>query len=212
MSAKRYIYHFTHVKHLKSIIHCNALWSDARMRQWGGVEQDVGMSHIKERRLQRPVSCNPATYVGQYVPFYFCPRSVMLYILHKGNHPQVSYKGGQRPLIHLVADLDQVLDWTEQHELLWAFSFSNASSFYVEFCNNRGRLHELNWQAIMATDFRHRDIQEQKQAELLVYDYFPLQLIQEIGVLDGRVRDVTAEILRPLPLADRVIVRREWYY
>jgi ssDNA thymidine ADP-ribosyltransferase, DarT len=24
--------------------------------------------------------------VGEYVPFYFCPRSITLFLLHKGNH------------------------------------------------------------------------------------------------------------------------------
>ena len=49
----------------------------------------VGMSSIKRRRLEQlQVTCHPGTKVGEYVPFYFCPRSIMLYILHIGNHPE----------------------------------------------------------------------------------------------------------------------------
>ena len=37
------------------------------------------MSKVVARRKQLPVPCHPATCMGDYVPFHFCPRSVMLY-------------------------------------------------------------------------------------------------------------------------------------
>jgi ssDNA thymidine ADP-ribosyltransferase, DarT len=33
------------------------------------------MSTIKQRRLALPVTCHANDHVGDYVPFYFCPRS-----------------------------------------------------------------------------------------------------------------------------------------
>jgi len=47
----------------------------------------------------------PDLYVGDYVPFYFCPRSIMLFIIHQANHPELDYRGGQVPIVHLQADL-----------------------------------------------------------------------------------------------------------
>ena len=82
------------------------LWSDAeRLRQ--NLEcQVVGMGEIKRRRLEElEVGCNPGTKVGEYVPFYFCFRSIMLYLLYMSNHPDLTYRGGQRPILHLEADL-----------------------------------------------------------------------------------------------------------
>ncbi len=39
------------------------------------------MTEIKRRRLfEIDVQCHPDTMVGDYVPFYFCPRSIMLFI------------------------------------------------------------------------------------------------------------------------------------
>jgi len=43
--------------------------------------------------------------VGDCVPFYFCPRSVMLYLIYQGNHPDLQYHGGQDLVLHLEADL-----------------------------------------------------------------------------------------------------------
>ena len=48
---------------------------------------------------------------GWTVYTLFCPRSIMLYILHMGNHPDISYKGGQQPIVHLQADFHKVIDW-----------------------------------------------------------------------------------------------------
>ena len=103
--ARPKIYHLTHVRNLPGIIHAGALWSDAKRIELAIDCEVVGMSSIKERRLNLPVKCHPRTTVGQYVPFYFCARSIMLYILHMGNHPDLTYHGGQRPIVHLVADL-----------------------------------------------------------------------------------------------------------
>ena len=72
----------------------------------------VGMNEIKRRRLEElEVHCHPNTNVGQYVPFYFCPRSVMLYLLHRGNSQGLAYHGGQREIVHLQADLNTVIAW-----------------------------------------------------------------------------------------------------
>jgi hypothetical protein len=69
--------------------------SDAEIRRRDLAGMVVGMSEIKRRRLEDlEVSCLPGTKVGEYVPFFFCPRSVMLYILHMANHPDITYREG----------------------------------------------------------------------------------------------------------------------
>jgi hypothetical protein len=49
------------------------------------------------------VKCHPGTCVGEYVPFYFCPRSVMLYVINKGNHLDLQFRDGQSGIVHLEA-------------------------------------------------------------------------------------------------------------
>ncbi len=79
------IYHITHLRNLPPIVEAGVLWSDAKRIELGLSCDVVGMSHIKQRRLQEiEVGCHTDTHVGDYVPFYFCPRSIMLYILHRG--------------------------------------------------------------------------------------------------------------------------------
>jgi len=80
------IYHITHIDNLPVIVEHGCIWSDARRLTADCDCTVVGMPEIKRRRLQEiEVGCHPGTTVGEYVPFYFCPRSIMLYILHKDN-------------------------------------------------------------------------------------------------------------------------------
>jgi ssDNA thymidine ADP-ribosyltransferase, DarT len=131
--AQPKIYHITHGRNLARIAADGCLWSDAEIISRGGPEAAVGISEIKKRRLDEPtIACHPETTVGQYVPFYFCPRSIMLYILHMGNHPNLTYSEGQRPILHLEADLYEVLAWADGEGRPWAFTDRNAGSAYFQ--------------------------------------------------------------------------------
>jgi hypothetical protein len=108
------IYHITHIDNLSSVAVCGSLWSDSECMRQDMAHTRVGVTAIKARRLyELEVDCHPGTKVGEYVPFYFCPRSIMLYLLHRGNHPDLNYTGGQRLIVHLAADLHEVVGWAE---------------------------------------------------------------------------------------------------
>ncbi len=95
----------------------------------GGPRQTIGMSEIKRRRLEEiEVTCYPGTKVGEYVPFYFCPRSVMLYLIYRGNHPNLDYREGQETIVHLEANFYKVVEWANKNSVRWVFSLSNAGA------------------------------------------------------------------------------------
>ncbi|PZP55639.1 MAG: DUF4433 domain-containing protein, partial [Azospira oryzae] len=134
--AQPKIYHIVHVDRLASIIRDVFLWCDAEMQrraqQGRASGTTIGMNGIKERRLTLPLNSHPGLHVGDCVPFYFCPRSVMLYIIHQANHPELSYRGGQEPIVHLEADLHATVQWAQSSGRRWAFTTSNAGSYYFE--------------------------------------------------------------------------------
>ncbi len=107
------IYHITHVDNLEQIIVNGELVCDAEMIRRGGPAASIGITGIKARRLSLPVRCHPGDVVGDYVPFYFSPCSVMLYLLFRDNHPELTYHGGQGPIVHLEADLREVVAWAD---------------------------------------------------------------------------------------------------
>jgi len=207
------IYHITHIDNLTRIVEHGSLWSDARRLQEDCQCTIVGMSKIKQRRLQEiEVTCHPGSRVGQYVPFYFCPRSIMLYILHRGNHPDLDYHEGQEPMIHFQTDLRSVVEWGEENGRSWAFTDRNAGSYCVSFCNDLANLEAIDWNAITSTDWRDPLVKEAKQAEFLVLDSFPWNLVQEVGVIDRRTLNRVSRILENVPHKPLVSIQRDWYY
>jgi ssDNA thymidine ADP-ribosyltransferase, DarT len=209
--ARPKIYHIVHVDNLASIVADGRLWSDSVMarRQGGAV---IGMGSIKQRRLGLPVSCHQGTNVGGYVPFYFCPRSIMLFVIHCANHPELAYRGGQQPIVHLEADLHHVVQWAQENGRRWAFSLSNAGAVYTQFRTGLNRLGDINWDAVAATDFRPADVKEAKQAEFLVQESFPWQLFERIGVHSQAIATRVFTAMQGMAHRPGVEVRPGWYY
>lgn len=171
------------------------------------------MSNIKRRRLEEiEVAPHQETKVGDYVPFYFCPRSVMLYVIHCANKSALSYRGGQEPIVHLVADLRSVVGWADRHRRKWAFTLSNAGSKYVTFRSSLDDLEDLDWEAIGADDFRDPTIKEGKQAEFLLHQSFPFDLVDRIGVHSKEIQARASAALRSAGHWPPIDVVPGWYF
>jgi len=212
LPAHPQIYHITHVENLTAILADGGLRSDATMIQHGGPTAPIGMGKIKERRLRLSVPGHPGDHVGDYVPFYFCPRSIMLYLIHCANHSDLSYRGGQGPIVHLEADLRETVAWAEARGHRWAFSLSNAGASYTEFRNRWEQLAEINWTAVAATDFRDTAIKEGKQAEFLIQDPFPWSLVRRIGVHSAEIQRQVLQAGLRMTDYPSVEIRRDWYF
>jgi len=204
------IYHIVHVDRLPSIVAAGFLWCDAEVIRRALASTTIGMSRIKQRRLTLPLNSHPDLHVGDCVPFYFCPRSVMLYLIYQGNHPELGYRGGQAPILHLEADLHDTVAWARDQQRRWAFTLSNAGSYYFEDRCDLAHLNEIDWAAVQAQDWRK--CEEGKQAEFLLEHSFPWHLIERIGVLN---RTTYQQVVKALPLNGHrptVEIRPDWYY
>ena len=136
----------------------------------------------------------------------------MLYLLHMGNHPELNYHEGQGPIVHLRADLNAVVEWAKQQGRRWAFSDSNAGTYYVNFYADLAQLDQVNWGAVAAKQWSEASIKEGKQAEFLVHESFPWELVDKIGVVDSTVERQVNSILATANARPTVSVEREWYY
>jgi hypothetical protein len=210
--APTLIYHITHVDNLASVVRDGGLVSDAEMVAHSGPNVTVGMSSIKQRRMSLPVKCHPGDLVGEYVPFYFCPRSIMLYILHRANHPELSYRGGQTPIVHLELDLRAAADWAEASGLRWAFTLSNAGAYYTEFRDDLAQLSEVDWDAVANPDFTSASVKEGKQAEFLVQQCVPWDLVERVGVRTAAIQAKAKSAIAGSAHQPPVVVLPRWYF
>jgi hypothetical protein len=156
------------------------------------------------------LTSHPGLYVGACVPFYFCPRSVIPYLLHKGNRAGLTYLGGQGPIVHLEADLNAVVNWANANSRRWAFTLQNAGSRYFEDRCSLKQLDQIDWEAIQATEWMA--CKEQKQAEFLLEHSFPWQLVERVGVNSPKIYRTVSEVLPTSGHRPPVEVRSDWYY
>lgn len=204
------IYHIVHADRLASIS-ANGLWCDAEVIRRAPPGTTIGMSAIKQRRLtELTLTSHPGLYVGECVPFYFCPRSIMLYLIYQGNHPDLHYRGGQGPIIHLELDLRQTVEWADAQGLRWAFTLGNAGSRYFEDRNDLNQLGEIDWNAVAARNWSA--CKEGKQAEFLIEHRCPWELITRIGVVSRTTYDQVRTVQQGVVHKPIVEIRPEWYY
>lgn len=210
--AQPKIYHIVHVDRLPSIVADGCLWSDSVVAASAHAGTTIGMGTIKSRRLTLPVDCHPGDRVGEYVPFYFCPRSIMLYVIHRANHPELAYRGGQGPIVHLEGDLHEVVAWADRNGRRWAFSLSNAGAYYAQFRSRLDQLNEVSWPAVAARDFRSPDVKEGKQAEFLVHHSLPWELVRRIGISERSLAQQISNAMHGVAHRPVVEIRADWYF
>lgn len=206
------LYHLVHVDRLASIVADGRLWSDAKVLQLGRGGTTIGMSVIKQRRLNGlALRSHLGLRVGQCVPFYFCPRPVMLHAIHSAADPDLAYRGGQAPILHLEFHLLEVVEWAEEHGRRWAFTTSNAGARHFKDYADLGELGRIDWNAVTSREFRaeHKD---GRQAEFLVEDSVPWRLVSRIGVYDGVRRERVCDILQGSEHQPGVETAPDWYF
>lgn len=213
------IYHITHVDNLPAIVAHGGLMSDAARIARGGPVAMIGMSSIKQRRLSLPASCHPGLNVGDCVPFYFCPRSIMLFVIHCANNAELTYRGGQGPIVHLEADLGAVVTWAKQQQRRWAFSLSNAGASYAQFKSSLSELHHVDWDAVASNNFSAgsytpsgNQVKEGKQAEFLLHNDFPWSLVQRIGVASQSIALQAHAAIANAAHKPQISIQSSWYF
>jgi hypothetical protein len=204
------LYHIVHVDKLPPIVADGKLICDSVMANRTNAGTVIGMTSIKTRRLRLPVKCHDDLRVGDCVPFYFCPRSVMLYLIAQANHPDLTYRGGQGSIVHLEFDLRRVVNWAEAEGLRWAFTLSNAGSYYFEDRNDLVDLRELDWNAVNARNWAGQ--KEGKQAEFLVEQEVPWDLVERIGALSAGIAQRAGAAVSRASNQPLIEVKHDWYY
>ena len=135
----------------------------------------------------------------------------MLYVIHMANHPALAYRGGQKPIVHLEADLRDAVAWADRKGRKWAFTLSNAGSSHFEDRADLADLPDIDWDAVQARKWSG-DKKEWKQAEFLVEGSFSWTLVERIGVHNAGIRDAVEQVLKSASHAPPVAIEKSWYY
>lgn len=135
----------------------------------------------------------------------------MLNALMYGNDDH-QHKDGQPPILHLEASLATVIKWCEENSFRWAIALGNAAKETTEFRSFKESFAEINWNAVKATDFRSPEIKESKQAEFLVEDSLPWELIETIGVYGSEQFKEVSNLIASSEHKPNLLEKRNWYF
>lgn len=202
--AQVHIYHITDLSNLAAILVADGLHSDADMARRNPALV-IGYDHIKKRRLQEiTVPCCGGRYVGEFVPFYFCPRSPMLLAVNNGRTGRPV--GCQRTIVHLVSTMAVGIATGRR----WAVSTGNAGAYHTTFDDHLMAVSMLDWDSINAHQWSGR--QHQKQAEFLLADFYPWQGFHAIGCHNADTARQVSNLLAGIEHRPAVSVQPGWYY
>ena len=204
------IFHITHLGNLPNIIRDGGLWCDQEVMQRNLAYVSIAHQHIKERRAQKSVRYAAGGTLANYVPFYFAPRSPMLYVINRGGVE--GYQQGQRPILHLVASAEAV----RAAGLPFTFTDGHAEMDISRFFTDLRDLTQIDWNIMRAAIWRDTlqdgDRKRRRQAEFLVHRFFPLTMIERIGVVNQSVGLQVSTLLQPLAHKPAITVEPGWYY
>jgi ssDNA thymidine ADP-ribosyltransferase, DarT len=205
------IYRLVHIDNLAACLVRGGMYAPNHTPADGRAYRTIHREDIQEGRRTREVPKGPRGTVHDYVPFYFGPRSVMLYQLQTGW--VAGYQEGQAPLVHLVSTCQAVAD----EGLGFVFTDGHGLARFTAWYDKLRDLAQVDWDAAYAAQWNDTaeepDRQRRKQAEFLVHRMCPWSLLTEVGVYNEAAGDRVEATLRAhgagaLP----VRVRSEWYY
>jgi len=202
------IYHITHIENLPGIISAEGLLCDARKRELASTPTGIAYESLKEKRARKSVPCGPQGYVADYVPFYFAPRSPMLYTISKGNIPGRK----EADIIYLVSSVESV----SERKLGCVFCDGHPIIAITSFFDELNDLGKIDWELMEAIYWYDSvddpDRSRRRQAEFLVHDFFPWELVIGIAVKNEGVRSRVNELLSGWGKQPEVVIKRGWYY
>jgi hypothetical protein len=200
------IYHFTDIDNLKGIFEAGEL----RCYRVAPTAVDVGNQSIKANRSRRLVNCGPRGMVGDYVPFYYAPRSPMLFSIKCGNVEGVS--PDQRRLVYLVTSTEAIYS----AGLACVMSDGNAATMITKFGDDPEDLDmEVDWELMKERIWRNTpedpDRVRRRMAEFLVHEAVPLELISGVAVINTQIRKFVASLATEHRCETTVAIRPNWY-
>lgn len=216
------LFHITAIANLRAICQRGALVSKNAGASLGINYQNIAHASIQTTRAAKLITNPPGGNIHDYVPFYFAPRSPMLFTINNGNVDNCSLK--QNDILHFETTIDRAI----QNNPKFVFYDRNAAISYSKAFTDLSKLEtEIAWDLIteapqldgfckyfqsVPTNEKYIDRMERRQAEFLLKDAVDLSAMTCIGVVNESkaeiVRTILAETSADLP----VVVKTGWYF
>jgi len=216
------IYHVTHISNLAGVLSSGALLADASKAWEGRPAVDISSAETRESRRSILVSGQGSLSVAKYVPFFLSPdASVWDSIRSRSDDPRLTLDAhGSAPFdfVILVSTVRKALDAQAAAESAAESAAvagaqagviaadGDAAGVLTRFGTTRADAESVLRK--LRADPESPAILE---AEFLVEETFPFELVTLIGVANDKVRDLVKPILAASSHRPKVAVYPPWF-
>ena len=215
------LFHITAIGNLASICAQRALVSKNTIAQQPGAYINIAHQGAQGARAVRLVPNPPGGNIHDYVPFYYAPRSPMLFTINRGNVQGCNLT--QTDIVHFETSVANVL----LHGEPFVIYDRNATLAYSSAYTQLADLQNIAWDLITEnpqldgfckfwksdpSNQRYVDRMEKRMAEFLVRSHVPLTAITRIGVLNQQKQQQVQQILQSHQIHIPVVVMPAWYF
>jgi ssDNA thymidine ADP-ribosyltransferase, DarT len=215
------IFHITAIPNLASIVASGAIQAKTLLAERRAAYSNIAYQGAQGRRAVKTVTKGPRGVIHDYVPFYFAPRSPMLFTINSGNVDGCLHR--QQDIAHLATTVDAVC----ARRLEFVFYNFNATLSYAECLDELAELEKIDWPLFFEEpridgyckywnsrldSSKYAQRMETRQAEFLVYREVPLEIFEIIGVCNESKANEVRAILKSAGMDLPVKVKPGWYY
>jgi hypothetical protein len=209
-NTTKYIYRIIHYKNLEFILRnglysCNSPKKDPEFI-------NIGHSNLIEKRGDKKIIIGEKEYgtLNDYIPFYFAPRSPMLYTINKGNVH--NFTGTQNDIIYLVSTIEKV----KELNIPFVFTDGHALQAISNFYNDTLNIDKIDWDIMKAIYWNKTNIdndrRRRRMAEFLVLNYISVSCILGIAVINEDMSNKVNAIQKECNTSIKTIIKKDWYY
>lgn len=202
------IFRITHVRNVAWMLEHGLVCRSSKLADPNFIT--IGLPDLIERRKAHPVPIAPGGRLGDYVPFYFTPSSVMLLNIKTGRNGVVRRPNSE--IVILVSSLPKL------QELGVPFVFTNGHAYMQEtdYFNDISDLDKIDWSLLRRRDFRHDPDDPGKvgryQAEALAYQHVPVSALLGIACYDRLAQTTLEAEVQRKGLRLPVVQRPKFYF
>jgi len=171
---------------------------------------EIGNPDLIDKRQVRAVPIWPGGTLSDYIPFYFTPRSLMLYNIKTGWNGLRQRSNSE--ILILVSNLRRLRNMGQP----FIFTDQHAYTPMANFYHDLDQLDRIDWTILQNSDFA-KDLDDlakpaRYQAEALIHGTMPVAHLAGIACCDAAsVQSVQAQLAaRNLSLG--VVARPRWYF
>lgn len=184
---RRYCYRICNIRNLAHILEaglCTKNHPSASSQFY-----PIGNPDIIGTRDTTPVRLEGYGSIGDYVPFYFTPRSIMLFNIVTGYYAPIVPQLSREQIIVIRSEISQLSESKR-----FFFTDGQANSAYSKHYTDLKDLHKIDWESIQKSNFQKSDLDTDRprryQAEFLVHSHVPLEFIESILVYNEKTEIV----------------------